>query len=931
MPIRKDICDLYLKDFSACVTAKKITQPDYLIVDEDISESIESTRNRFRKYIRDICLSEDERRYVINAIKATYSIYQEDGCAILGDYNHDYDWYKNLLSGGNHSEYFWCRYKKYLADQRHFSPNVIDVLENNTLLNIMSYLGNPADESPFSVRGLVVGDVQSGKTSNYIGLISKAADAGYRVIFLLTGTIESLRRQTQQRVEEGFIGWDSFNARPVGVGRGEIVPQAFTSRAKDFVATDNQNTNCKLSNYSSVPMIFVIKKNVSVLRKVYSALRNINTTAQHPTINFPALVIDDEADNASINTNKEDDDPTKINKLIRNLLSLFSRNSYVGFTATPFANVFIRYDKEEDMVNDDLFPRDFIYALNAPSNYCGPRKYFAQAANGISDSIEFIEDYDESLFPMKHGKDWCGERLFKSLYESINSFLLANAIRDIREGPIKNTHRSMLINMSRFINVQLVIRDIVRDYFDCVKRCVKQTCKLPESEALSNPLIGYMKKTYDKIYRKIAESSGITWPDVFRRLYDSISKIKIVVVNSARNSAKLNYDEESKDGLRVIAIGGLALSRGLTLEGLMTSYFYRNTSTFDVLMQMGRWFGYRDGYSDLCKIYITKEAYDRYEYIYQSIEALKSDIKTMGQERRKPNEFGIRVMNDSFDLGITAPNKMRNTMQKIVRRSFFGSVFETPYISRNLDDVEENIANTLVFFEKINLSQKDVDVKWPYFRNVPFKQVKDLIDVLKIPCENGTYFDKAQISKFMGNNMHLLPFFDVLVMGGKAKINGIENTFRFKLDSLKIDIPLVTRGFDVRDGNIRVSKNRLRLGGKTDTAFGLKESEMPLTRTKSQDYMIEGRNPLLIIYFIRPTNRDDDEDIQDFFVSQSESTDPKEEQLLRDELGARKHNFIVGYGLGFQKVQGTSDESTKYTVNRTVNYFDLQHDDGLEE
>lgn len=725
---RNQIFEIYLDDFSSFKKAKELKNPNFIATDEVINESLQQTKSRFVKEIPNIILNEEEKQFVINKIKSIYSIYQEEGDVILGDYEHDYDWYKNFLESDDCQTYHWDRYKNHLTVAKHFPKEVIKVLEEKTLFSLMSYLGNPKDDSAFSVRGLVVGDVQSGKTSNYLGLVTKAADAGYKVIFILTGTIESLRKQTQQRVEEGFIGWDSFNGVAVGVGRGDPTPKAFTSRGKDFVGTDNQNTTYKLSNYSTEPMIFVLKKNVSVLKKVYSSLRNINTTASQTKINYPALVIDDEADNASINTNKPDNDPTKINKYIRSLLSLFTRSSYVGFTATPFANVFISYDKEDEMLKDDLFPRDFIYALKSPSNYCGPKKYFVDK----NDNIQFIEDSDENVFPMKHKKEWDGDKLFDSLYEALRTFLLANAIRDIRDVE-KNTHRSMLINMSRFTKVQSVIMDIVQSYVDEVKRNVKQTHKFPKAYALTNPIIKDLKKTFDKQFSSFQYSlDGVTWDEVFAQLYDAISKIKIVVVNSGKNSSKLNYDD-NKDGLRVIAVGGLALSRGLTLEGLMTSYFYRNTSTFDVLMQMGRWFGYREGYDDLCRIWLTKTSYSYYKYIYKSTEALTSDIRTMGLEKRKPEDFGIRVMNDSIDLGITAANKMRNTMHKVIRKSFFGSLFETPYISRNLDDVENNIDSTLAFLNKISKGQRDSKVnQHPYFRNIKYDDVKELVDSLLV-------------------------------------------------------------------------------------------------------------------------------------------------------------------------------------------------------
>lgn len=457
---RNQIFEIYLDDFSSFKKAKELKNPNFIATDEVINESLQQTKSRFVKEIPNIILNEEEKQFVINKIKSIYSIYQEEGDVILGDYEHDYDWYKNFLESDDCQTYHWDRYKNHLTVAKHFPKEVIKVLEEKTLFSLMSYLGNPKDDSAFSVRGLVVGDVQSGKTSNYLGLVTKAADAGYKVIFILTGTIESLRKQTQQRVEEGFIGWDSFNGVAVGVGRGDPTPKAFTSRGKDFVGTDNQNTTYKLSNYSTEPMIFVLKKNVSVLKKVYSSLRNINTTASQTKINYPALVIDDEADNASINTNKPDNDPTKINKYIRSLLSLFTRSSYVGFTATPFANVFISYDKEDEMLKDDLFPRDFIYALKSPSNYCGPKKYFVDK----NDNIQFIEDSDENVFPMKHKKEWDGDKLFDSLYEALRTFLLANAIRDIRD--VEKIMSKSIDALRKELPGQTLNKDFVMKYID---------------------------------------------------------------------------------------------------------------------------------------------------------------------------------------------------------------------------------------------------------------------------------------------------------------------------------------------------------------------------------------------------------------------------------------------------------------------------------
>lgn len=227
---------------------------------------------------------------------------------------------------------------------------------------------------------------------------------------------------------------------------------------------------------------------------------------------------------------------------------------------------------------------------------------------------------------MNHKKDWCGARLMDSTYEAINCFLIINAIRDIRDLDT-NTHRSMLLNMSRFKAVQERISKIVEDYLKDVIRIVKQCSKLG-AEALENETVSSLKKTFDNQFADILGRNGtlITWNEVFSKLYDSIKDIQVATINSNKFSPKLDYKANEKRGIRVIAVGGIALSRGLTLEGLCVSYLYRNTATYDVLMQMGRWFGYRTGYEDLIRIYLTDNTEKYYKEISDAIESLKTDI-----------------------------------------------------------------------------------------------------------------------------------------------------------------------------------------------------------------------------------------------------------------------------------------------------------------
>lgn len=525
---KKELISTYLQQFGSHYQISRLLNPTLRIDDEFISHFFEQVVDQ---YGETFAITEEEKTEIERKIKSQYCIFQDEGAALVGDYEHDFMWYANLQAQEDYDEYYWPRYKAHL-ENKNFSPAGIDTLENKTLPKLMSYIGNPNEDSPFSIRGLVVGDVQSGKTSNYLGLITKAADAGYKVIFLLTGTIESLRRQTQKRVEEGFIGYDSVNAEDVGVGRGSRTPKAFTSRNNDFTGKNDQNTTYKINDNASEPMIFVIKKNVSVLKKLYASLKNINTSSAVSQITVPMIMIDDEADNASINTNKKDEDPTKINNYIRKILTLFARNTYVGFTATPFANVFISYDTQDEMLADDLFPRHFIYSLESPSNYCGAQKYFFES----NSNVRFINDYDDKVFPLRHKKEWDGDKLFPSFYHSINVFLLANAIRDIREVE-KNTHRSMLINMSRFTDVQFVIKEIVENYFADMKRAIKQNCRCKKEDYMRNSLISALYESYELEY---ADNNWFgktaTWDQVFERLPEAIKDIEIAVVNSSRNS-----------------------------------------------------------------------------------------------------------------------------------------------------------------------------------------------------------------------------------------------------------------------------------------------------------------------------------------------------------------------------------------------------------
>ena len=308
-------------------------------------------------------------------------------------------------------DYYWSRYKKFM--KKSLPPNVIRTIDIDTD-KIMDNLEDPKIKQ-FSRYGMVVGHVQSGKTANYSALICKAADAGYKFIVVIAGGINNLRNQTQERLDESFIG--SYDGIQVGVGKlsgnkRTHKPISLTTRFQDFNKRDaDKNSQGVNFDNSTSPVVLVIKKNTSTLKNVIQWLSKVYNNQK--ISNHAMLLIDDESDYASINTKKPEDDPTIINARIRELLSLFEKSVYVAYTATPYANIFIDH-KVDDERGKDLFPKDFIYALEAPDNYFGARKIFLDT--NFKHIVTIPEPYNLKL---NHKKDLKLTKLPSELKDAI--------------------------------------------------------------------------------------------------------------------------------------------------------------------------------------------------------------------------------------------------------------------------------------------------------------------------------------------------------------------------------------------------------------------------------------------------------------------------------------------------------------------------------
>lgn len=623
---------------------------------------------------QNIKLSENDWQRMQSELETSFNVKMEQGILIKGteQKNRDTTWWTGKVKKESDS-YYWNRYKGHLNNS--LPPEVVKTIDTDTDI-AMNNIENPNVEQ-FDRRGMVVGHVQSGKTGNYTGLICKAADAGYKFIVVIAGGINNLRNQTQERLNEGFVGKDG--GEQVGVGKGNAennrLPKSLTTKEKDFNKQD-ADINAQGLNFEMIrtPVILVIKKNVHSLENVISWL---NKTYPNRNVNHAMLMIDDESDYASINT-KDVEDPTTINRNIRELLAIFEKSIYIAYTATPYANIFIDHKAEHQQYEEDLFPRDFIYALNAPNNYFGARKIFLDSNR---EYLVSVDDYQD-VIPVNHKKDFELLSIPDSLYEAMRVFVLNIATRHLRGQQGK--HNSMLIHATRFTAIHQKLALHVSQYIEKIKIEVKNYGRLSDANKQSN-LIQDLEHTLNNTYKNL----DFLWKDVLESVCDVVDTIDYREVHQ-QSSVPLEYRDDV--ATNAIVIGGTSLSRGYTLEGLSVSYFLRNTVFYDTLMQMGRWFGYREDYQDLCRIYMPKTMIDNFGHIIEATEDLIDDFKKMQDEKMTPKDFGLAVrQHPDSALQVTAKNKQRNAQDVYFDMKLDGHSKETSYLYSDLDKRNKSI------------------------------------------------------------------------------------------------------------------------------------------------------------------------------------------------------------------------------------------------
>lgn len=581
--------------------------------------------------------------------------------------------------------YYWDSYEQYLLNNEKLPDGVVKKI-NERADTVMNHLFNPKANVVEPKYGMVIGSVQSGKTANYTALICKAADAGFKIIIVIAGITSILRQQTQIRIDKSFIGQFDLKYEdkraPAELTEKDTVadyrPRNKMEREKrrpfsmtegkidsDFVTTSQKAKQQTNLNNTTSPLIFVIKKNVNVLAQILEWLKNKDTSSS------ALLMIDDEADNASINTLKDYENVrTAINGGIRSILEAFPRRAYVGYTATPFANVFIDplFNKEDK--EKDLFPKDFIVALESPDNYFGPQKIFGE--DGASDyiiplsqpgTVEAKKDW-EKFFPIRQKKEVTYKILEnqktipESLKRAIQLFAFNIAIRNIRG--FEKKHNTMLIHVSRLIDMHDALAAQVKEYVSSLTQLVANYYRMPNSDEYKKyimPLQKFFKELQEGGWGKDSGFGICTFNDVLNRLPDVLETIKVGTANTNNNG--ISYASTHQTNL--IAIGGNSLARGFTLVNLSVSYFIRNTRMCDTLLQMGRWFGYRPGYEDLCRVFIPQEYAQNFADAYQASEDLIDCVRKMENTNASPDKFLITIsQHPATQMMLTAKNKMRN-------------------------------------------------------------------------------------------------------------------------------------------------------------------------------------------------------------------------------------------------------------------------------
>ncbi len=634
----------------------------------------------------------------------------------------------------------WSALLSILHDDGWNEEAIRDLDQSST--KVVANLPNPTGTGSYQCRGLVLGYVQSGKTTNFTAVIAKAADAGYRLFIVLSGIHDALRQQTQDRLNEQI--WQPQS------GRWHRL-----TNEDDFKPTDNVDA---LLTTHDQRVLAIVKKNGPRLR----ALKKWLFEARPELLaDCPVLIIDDEADQATVNTAKPDRQPTTINKLIREIVNQLPKSAYVGYTATPFANVLI--DPQD---YEDLYPRDFIVDLPRPGIYIGPEAIFGREPldfdedEDSEDGHDFVRSVDTSEIDDLRPKGAAKRHEFEpkitdSLDAAIRYFLMSTAARRIRRKG--NPHATALVHTSQHIDVHQRTAGAIKDHLSWLAAKLKQ-----EDSVLLASLERQWTDECEKVSAAEFGLSAVTWSEILTEL-PAVSLAAEVITDNSRSTERLSFDDSNPRV--IVAVGGNTLSRGLTLEGLAVSFFVRTASAYDTLLQMGRWFGYRNGYADLTRIWMTDEMRAWFHHLATVEQEIRYDIERLETEHLTPEQFGVRIRTHP-KLAITAAAKMQNARR--AQASYSGRRIQTILFNHTESEwLTDNIeAGRALIAATTSCVQRPATSGLTVIRGVDIHHIIGFLASYHFH-ENSRDLDGELISRYIlaRHDDGELPFFNIAVMG----------------------------------------------------------------------------------------------------------------------------------------------------------------------
>jgi hypothetical protein len=756
----------------------------------------------------------------------------------LSDQQDFLGWYQGPRT---HASAHWSLLRDHLANKE--GPWTEEMIRSLDLAStsVMEHLAPPKSQKSLTSKGLVLGYIQSGKTANFSAVIAKAVDEGYKLIVVLSGMHNNLRLQTQARLTEELV-----NPKP----------EACTTLTRidekgDFDRRQSVTANRALGSKDGFTLV-VLKKNTHVLR----SFNNWIEKASAETLKgCPTLIIDDESDQASVNTKEPDQDPTAINGHIRKLLGHFEVKSYIGYTATPFANVLINGDTEED-----IYPRNFLICLEKPPTYFGPEELFGRM--GIDGDDEKKPLPVTRIIPELEDNMVDGEEVIPdSLKTAIKSYILSATLRLFRGQ--RDQHIMMLVHTSHLIAEHDKVHVWVKDYLEKLQLDFDSLSELPDD--FKQILIDDHFITSKFITQ---QDSKVDLKKFFIEVKRFVERIEIILENS-KSSDRLSFERD--EPLWGIVVGGNTLSRGLTLEGLTVSYFTRNSKQYDTLLQMGRWFGYRKGYVDLTRLFVSKKMKRNFYHLATVEQEIRDEINTMAANGERPIDIALRIR--SFpNLNITASNKMRNARKASL--TFSGSKIQFRTINTSDPNLKDKNFKALEGLLS-NIHKSNAPKITPHFeefkashlyKNVSSEYILQFIESFHLNTDNLRFDPRLGIKYISDLNTHgELTNWSVCLMSSKT---GDSFTFstgelcylvqRSALDSVGNDADVVTLRSLVPPGGELIDLDDILKpteGNAVDFEKSLQKKQS--TDTKIRHDLRPSDRGLLLIYPLKPLNQNE--------------------------------------------------------------------------